>query len=373
MKRLIRLFFLVMFSLAAAAIPISGCQIWPSPSDSSSSTTASSSIDETSSGGETTTTTRVTVTETSTAATTAQTGTSEPSATETIEPSTAETTETTTETTTATTTTARATETSATTTATTTTRQTTGTPDFSSLDNEKTGWYFIRPPELFQNTPATIPASVQVLVERYHAIWQAESAGDSDLVIYLTMDEGYEFENDTSEILDIAAAKGISITFFITGTYLKNNPQLVLRMVNEGHLVANHTWGHPNMPTLLGEEGSQGIISQLQRLEDAYRDLTGLELARFVRPPEGSYSERLLAVLDSAGYRTVFWSFAYRDWLTDDQPDPADAFNRVAGELYNGSVMLLHAVSKTNVAILPDLIDEARARGFRFARLDEMP
>jgi delta-lactam-biosynthetic de-N-acetylase len=226
---------------------------------------------------------------------------------------------------------------------------------------------------LFKNVPATIPASVQTLVDRYEAVWQAPPATGSAPVIYLTMDEGYEFENDTNEILDIAAAKGIPITFFITGTYLKNNHDLVMRMVNEGHLVANHTWGHPNMPTVLGEKGSQGILDQLKQLEDAYRDLTGLELSRFVRPPEGSYSERLMAVLDAAGYRTVFWSFAYRDWLTDDQPDPADAFNRVAGELHDGSIMLLHAVSKTNVAILPDLIDEARARGYRFARLDEMP
>ena len=325
MQRLLRLFLPGLICLSAAMVPISGCQFWPYPSEgmlsSETAGTAESSY--------MTTVTDPAATQTAALPVTEPTGES----------------------------------------------GTTDAPgDFSQLPNTKTGWYFVRPASLNQGIPAAIPASIQSLVDGYGAIWQAApSAGGEEPAICLTMDEGYEFENDTVQILDIAADKNVRITFFITGSYLEHNPSLIKRMVDEGHLVANHTWGHPNMPALLDQEGSPGILTQLSRLEEAFKNLTGRDLARYVRLPEGSYSERLLAILDAAGYRTVFWSFAYRDWVTDEQPDRQEAFDRVAGELHDGSVILLHAVSATNVAILPSLIDEARNRGYRFTRLDALP
>ena len=213
--------------------------------------------------------------------------------------------------------------------------------------------------------PATIPESVRIMISKYPVLWQMPPRERKR--VYLTMDEGYEYGGNTDLILDIAKEKGISITFFITGNYLANNPQKVGRMLDEGHLVANHTQKHANLADLLAASGEQAVLDQVRTLEQAFADQTGRTLPRLVRPPEGSYSERLLAVLGRAGYTVVFWSFAYRDWLTDDQPDPAAARQRILGELHDGSVILLHAASTTNVTILPDLIDAIRARGYEFS------
>ncbi len=187
------------------------------------------------------------------------------------------------------------------------------------------------------------------------------------------MDEGYEYEENTREILDIAREKDVPIAFFITGTYLRNRPDLVRRMVSEGHLVLNHTDHHPNLAKLLSDKGTVAVMAELDKLADDFATVTGSTMPRLVRPPEGTYSERLLGLMKLNGYRAVFWSFAYRDWITDDQPDPEYALDLVLGELHDGSVLLLHAVSDTNVAILPQMIDAARKRGYRFGKLTEIP
>jgi delta-lactam-biosynthetic de-N-acetylase len=236
-----------------------------------------------------------------------------------------------------------------------------------SLDNTKTGWYYQRPSPTGQAVPAAIPAAVAKLIAPYRVVWQI--APQSTRTVYLTMDEGYEYQNLTDTILDVARDRSVPITFFITGSYLKNNPQKVLRMVAEGHQVANHTWHHPNLVDLLASKGGQAVLDELTSLEKDYLQLTGQAMIKRLRPPEGSYSERLLALLTQHGYETVFWSFAYRDWLTDDQPEPQAALARIVGEVHDGSVLLLHAVSATNVAVLPELIDAVRAQGFTFALL----
>ena len=240
-----------------------------------------------------------------------------------------------------------------------------------SLSNAKQGWYYNPPDPLNQEKPAAIPAAVQKLISNYDVIWQKPLAGRK--VVYLTMDEGYEYQNNTEQILNTAKLKGVPITFFITGSYLDKNPDKVQRMLEEGHLVANHTVNHPNLVTLAETDGGAAVIRELDDLAAEFRVQTGQDMPRLVRPPEGGYSERVLAYLTREGYRTVFWSFAYRDWLTDDQPDPQAAREKIIGQLHDGSVILLHAVSATNVQILPGLIDEIRSRGYDFALLDEIP
>jgi peptidoglycan-N-acetylmuramic acid deacetylase len=250
------------------------------------------------------------------------------------------------------------------------------TPDWTTanllagLDNTLASWYYNPPSPLGEERPATIPAAVRQLAYQYEVIWQEPQTGRK--VVYLTMDEGYEYGTNTEQILDIAKLKGISITFFITGSYLDKNPGLVGRMIDEGHLVANHTVSHPNLVDKAAVGGRSAILAELDGLAEDFEATCGVTMARYVRPPEGAYSDRVLAEMRAAGYRAVFWSFAYRDWLTDEQPDPAAAKEKILGQLHNGSVMLLHAVSATNVAILPDLIDEIKARGYQFALISEL-
>ncbi len=239
--------------------------------------------------------------------------------------------------------------------------------DLDQLDNSKAGWYYVPAATLGVDQPATLPRSVLDLIAPANVLWQMKETNDK--VLYLTMDNGYEYMNLTATILDVARDKQAPITFFITGSYLARNPDLVRRMAAEGHLVANHTKSHPNLVDLLAGKGPQAVLDELTVVSAEFEKLTGQEMPMLMRPPEGSYSQRLLALLDGAGYRTAFWSYAYRDWLTDDQPDPQAALQKILANLHPGSILLLHAVSETNAAILPDLIDEARARGYTFSLL----
>jgi len=338
-RRLNRLWVYLLFCLMLMGLPIGGCRIWPVESSYPTAPDPGQSATESAGTIETMASAAPTASET-TALTPAPTPVPTPSAASTPTAGPVPTTP--------------ASE-----------AETTATDDLNRLDNQETGWYFIKPASLDQDMPATIPESVKIMISRYPVIWQMPPRERKR--VYLTMDEGYEYAGNTDLILDIAREKGISITFFITGNYLANNPQKVERMLDEGHLVANHTQKHANLADLLATAGDQAVLDQVRTLEQAFTDQTGRILPRLVRPPEGRYSERLLAVLGRAGYTVVFWSFAYRDWLTDDQPDPDAARQRILGELHDGSVILLHAASTTNVTILPDLIDAIQARGYEFS------
>lgn len=237
--------------------------------------------------------------------------------------------------------------------------------DWSRYSNNDLSWWYRPPTPWGLGKPATIDPDVARLIAPHEVVWQVPT---HEKVVYLTMDEGYEFEHNTSEILDIAAGKHVPITFFITGSYLRNNAQLVRRMVAEGHQVANHSEKHLRPAEALATS-TQTFVDEIRHLERDYQQVMGRPITKLYRPPEGGYSQRSLAVTDDLGYTTVFWSFAYADWDTAKQPDPTAARNKILGELHPGSVILLHAVSDTNVAILADLVDQIRARGYTIAPL----
>lgn len=223
--------------------------------------------------------------------------------------------------------------------------------DYSQYSNEDLSWWYRA------GTTATIDSGIANLISGFDVLWKVDT---TQKIVYLTMDEGYEYLDNTSRILDIAKEKNVKITFFITGSYLDRQPNLVLRMLQEGHVVANHTDKHLRAPSITTEQLKEDITL----LENKYQQLTGQPIASLYRPPEGGYSERSLAIAEDLGYTTVFWSFAYRDWLTDDQPDPAEAYQFIMNQLHPGAILLIHAVSVTNVEILPDLIDGIRDQGY---------
>lgn len=180
--------------------------------------------------------------------------------------------------------------------------------------------------------------------------------------IYLTMDEGYE-AGFTPAILDTLAAKNVKALFFLTKQFVTENPELVTRMINEGHVIGNHTCSHPSggLPQL----GLEKEYNDITWLQTYVKDNWGYEMKLF-RYPEGMFSEQSLALVNSLGLTPVFWSFAHADWNTSNQPDVAASLQRVLAEIHPGAIYLLHACSSTNTTILGDFIDGARARGFEF-------
>ncbi len=187
-------------------------------------------------------------------------------------------------------------------------------------------------------------------------------------VIYLTFDAGYE-NGYTEQILDVLDAHGIHAAFFLVGNYLEQNADLVRRMAADGHIVGNHTYHHYDMSKISDETAFR---SELESLETLYQEITGEALPRYYRPPQGIYSEENLKMAQALGYRTVFWSLAYVDWYTDDQPTHDEAFSKLIGRIHNGAVVLLHSTSKTNAEILDELLTRWENLGYRFGTLDEL-
>jgi len=194
----------------------------------------------------------------------------------------------------------------------------------------------------------------------------AYSAGDpNEKIIYLTFDEGYE-NGYTAGILDTLKKHNVRAAFFVVGHYVKTNPELVLRMAAEGHLVCNHSANHKDMAAM---EDFDEFKKEITDLEDAYYELTGKSMPKFFRPPEGKFSERSLKYAQRLGYTTVFWSFAYKDWLNNAQPDPETAFKTIISRTHPGEVALLHATSKTNAQILDRVLAEWEKMGYSFKSL----
>ena len=206
-----------------------------------------------------------------------------------------------------------------------------------------------------------------VSAEKLEELGGAYLDRDGGKVLYLTFDAGYE-NGYTAKILDVLQRQEVPAAFFLVGNYLERNADLVRRMAQEGHIVGNHTMHHPDMSRLSGE----AFARELNQLEELYRTVTGGELPRFYRPPQGVYSEENLRQAEQMGYKTVFWSLAYADWNNDNQPNPDAAVEKLTGRIHDGAVILLHSTSKTNAEILERLIEAWKDMGYRFAPLTEL-
>ncbi len=200
------------------------------------------------------------------------------------------------------------------------------------------------------------------LMDTYGCIYM----GKEDEGVYLTFDEGYE-AGHTASILDTLKEKGVPAAFFITKDYLDREEALVRRMVEEGHIVGNHTANHPSLPLL---ESDAEIEADIRELSDAFSEKFGVEMTYF-RAPKGEYNERTLSVVKNLGYTDVFWSFAYQDWEQDKVRGAQYAVDKVMGGLHGGAVILLHAVSPDNADALGEIIDRAREKGYTFRSLSE--
>ena len=201
------------------------------------------------------------------------------------------------------------------------------------------------------------------------AKYDAAYIGNSDQkILYLTFDAGYE-NGYTAQILDVLKKHDVPAAFFLVGNYLEKNPELVRRMVEEGHTVGNHTMHHPDMSKLATLDV---FAKELTELEKLYTEITGQKMPKYYRPPQGIYSEENLTMAKQLGYKTVFWSLAYADWDNKNQPSAQFAFDKLMPRTHNGAVILLHSTSKTNAEILDELLTKWEAEGYTFAPIDQL-
>jgi len=231
--------------------------------------------------------------------------------------------------------------------------------EFAGLGSEQIPW---GPGTNFDETGKPV-ACVQL--QKDYGKWDTDFYREGEQhkgKVYLTFDEGYE-NGYTPQILDVLKEKGVSAVFFVTLSYAKNEPELIQRMIDEGHVIGNHSARHPNMTKITMEEA----YAEVADLHSYISENFGYDMYLF-RPPEGAFSERSLALLQKMNYRTVCWSFAYADWDPANQMEHQKAFERITRSIHDGEVFLLHAVSETNTAILGDVIDHVRAQGFTFEK-----
>lgn len=231
----------------------------------------------------------------------------------------------------------------------------------SSLSNKTNAWGFVRKKD---NVTPEFASQYTKVLDEYEGIY----VGNIDeKKIYLTFDEGYE-NGYTDDILDTLNEKEVTAVFFVTMPYVKQNKELVQRMIDEGHIVGNHTVNHPSMPEVLDDEK---LKKEIMDLHDYVKENFNYEM-KFLRPPKGEYSERTAKISLDLGYRTVLWSAAYDDWDVNKQGRLDYARGMILNNLHNGCVMLLHAVSKDNTELLGEIIDEVRIKGYEFCSLEEI-
>lgn len=212
--------------------------------------------------------------------------------------------------------------------------------------------------------PPDAGAAFNKMLENNGAVYLGDTSKKD---IYLTFDNGYE-NGFTPKFLDVLKKHDVPATFFITGHYIKTNPDLVKRMVNEGHIVGNHSWSHPDMTTISDDK----ILQELEQVKMAYQELTGRNDMKYFRPARGIFSERTLAVVKNAGYDNIFWSLAYVDWKIDQQRGWKYAYDNVMKLIHPGAVILMHTVSKDNAEAMDSVITTLQKRGYTFRSLDDL-
>ncbi|MGN0386986.1 MAG: polysaccharide deacetylase family protein [Lachnospiraceae bacterium] len=187
-------------------------------------------------------------------------------------------------------------------------------------------------------------------------------------VIYLTFDCGYENGN-TEKILDALKKHDVQATFFVVGHFLESAPEIVRRMEEEGHSIGNHTYHHLDMSKISTKEEFEKEIADVEKL---YQEITGKEISKYYRPPQGKYNTGNLKMAKELGYQTFFWSLAYVDWYQDKQPTKEEAFKKLVGRIHPGAIVLLHSTSSTNAEILDELLTKWEEMGYEIRPLSEL-
>ena len=199
--------------------------------------------------------------------------------------------------------------------------------------------------------------------------YNAYYASDTDQkIIYLTFDAGYENGN-TPAILDALKKHQAPAVFFVVGNFIKDNPDLIRRILADDHIIGNHTMTHPDLPQISSMDAFQ---KELQDVEELYTSLTGEAMTKFYRPPRGIYSTENLSMAKELGYSTFFWSLAYVDWIQDQQPSREEAFQKLLTRIHPGAIVLLHNTSSTNAEILDELLTKWEEMGYEFHSLKEL-
>ncbi|WLR53348.1 delta-lactam-biosynthetic de-N-acetylase [Bacillus tianshenii] len=229
-----------------------------------------------------------------------------------------------------------------------------------AYDNTRYNWGFKKSVD---EQGASAGAKFDKMLEKYGSFYLADP---SKKEIYLTFDNGYE-NGYTERVLNVLKEKKVPATFFITGHYVKDQPELVKRMVAEGHIVGNHSWHHPDLTTV----SEAKLTEELRSVEEAVAKLTPQKVMTYLRAPRGVFSERTLGLSEKLGYVNVFWSLAFVDWKTDQQKGWKYAYDSIMRQIHPGAVMLLHSVSSDNAEALPKVIDDLRAKGYEFKSLDD--
>lgn len=235
---------------------------------------------------------------------------------------------------------------------------------FSSFsDEDELNWYYIGKGK---DQIAEAPRESVDFIKENSAYYLGDT---SSKVLYLTFDEGYENGN-TGKILDILKESKVPAAFFVVKPYIDKEPELVKRMVDEGHLVGNHSVHHPSVAQIHDKEK---FDAELNGVADAYKELTGKDMPKFFRPPMGKYSKKSLQMTKDLGYKTIFWSFAYKDWLVHNQPSESYSIEKICKGAHPGAIMLLHAVSNTNTKVLATVIKTLQQEGYEFKSLTDLP
>ena len=228
-----------------------------------------------------------------------------------------------------------------------------------SLSNAKIEWGIKREKDHKQ---PDLGSKNKELIEKYNGM---AMGNPEDKYIYLTFDLGYE-AGYTENILKTLKANNVNATFFITAHYVNTASNIVETMINDGHIIGNHTVNHKSMPSLSEED----LTKELMNLHTAVYEKFNYEM-KYMRPPKGEYSDRSLNIVTKLGYVPVMWSFAYADWDEAKQPSQNDGINKIVENVHNGEIMLLHATSKTNMEILDTVIKQVKEMGYEFKSLDE--
>lgn len=230
-----------------------------------------------------------------------------------------------------------------------------------NLNTKEIDWYIVP-------NKNNLPPLPNKNAEQIFSKFSSHYIGDTEKkFLYLTFDEGYE-NGYTEKILDILKKHNVPAAFFVVKPYIKTNKDLILRMVNEGHLVCNHSSHHPSMAKITD---INKFNMEFHEVEIEFKKITNTDMPKYFRPPMGKFSEYSLKLTNDLGYKSIFWSLAYKDFDIKNQPTNEKAKNIILSRIHNGAIILLHAVSKTNSEILDEILSTLKYQGYEFRSLTD--